>query len=107
MLLIFTHPNLMIVENARNLLLQAGIRCRLENQYAAGGIGELAPISAWPELWLERERDKTWATSVLGAILTEPATQAADATTADWRCRHCGEINAPAFEVCWQCQAPP
>ncbi len=25
----------------------------------------------------------------------------------DWECRHCGEGNGGAFEVCWNCQMPP
>jgi hypothetical protein len=95
MKLIYTHENRLLVELAKSRLEHAGIAVFLKNEFAQGAVGELAPLQAWPELWLRRERDFQWATSVL-----------ADDENGDipWRCRDCGEENGAAFDFCWQCQ---
>ena len=98
MKLIYTHENRLLVENAKNLLLQAGIKPHVKNEYAAGGVGDLAPSETWLELWVE-EAIAPKAKQVL-APLNE---QASDAI---WHCSQCGEENASNFEVCWQCQHP-
>ncbi len=52
MKLVYTHPNSIAVAQARSSIEFAGIDCILRNEYASGAIGELAPIDAWPALWL-------------------------------------------------------
>lgn len=96
MKLLYTHPNRILVENARNIVENAGIGTRLENEFAGGGIGELAPINAWLELWVVRDRDYETAEKLLVETLKEE-------DGPDWRCPACGEINSPAFEFCWNC----
>lgn len=97
MKLLYTHPNRILVENARNIVENAGIATRLENEFAGGGMGELAPINTWLELWVVRDRDHEPASRLLAQQL-----QAADGP--DWHCPDCGELNSPAFEFCWNCQ---
>lgn len=97
MKLLYTHPNRILVENARNIVENAGITTQLQNEYAGGGIGELAPIDAWVELWVTRERDYEKAKTVLESTF-------AAGQELDWDCPQCGEENSGAFEVCWQCQ---
>ncbi|WP_237067680.1 putative signal transducing protein [Microbulbifer guangxiensis] len=98
-MLIFTHENRLLVELARSKLEVAGIAVFLKNEYAQGATGELAPHQAWPELWLERDRDYERAMQLLRDAEGQ----------ADWICRHCGESNGAAFDYCWQCDSsrPP
>tara|TARA_R110002110_G_scaffold91264_2_gene237508 strand:- start:127042 stop:127377 length:336 start_codon:yes stop_codon:yes gene_type:complete len=96
MKLVYTHPNNILVAQARTALEFAGIDCTLRNQYAAGALGELAPIETWPELWVLRDRDYERAITVL-----ENARQSTH--EADWHCSHCSGENPGSFETCWQC----
>ena len=96
MKLVYTHPNLAIVVQAASLLEQSRIECEVRNEYAAGAIGELAPINAWPEVWVVREHDATRAIEVV-----EGMQQPVDAP--DWRCRQCESNNPATFDICWHC----
>ncbi|MEX1034069.1 MAG: DUF2007 domain-containing protein [Cellvibrionaceae bacterium] len=98
MKLLYTHPNRILVENARNIVENAGFNVKLQNEFAAGAMGELAPISAWLELWIVHDRQHDAAKALL-----QSAFEAEDG--AEWRCPRCGENNSPAFEYCWQCQS--
>lgn len=95
---VYTHENILIVENARNCLVQAGIEPELRNQFSAGGMGELSPIETWPELWVgdaQYGEAKRVVDPLLGG-LDGPV----------WRCGHCHEENESTFLHCWQCQTP-
>ena len=96
MQLIYTHANPMIVENIKNLLENAGIKVQVKNQFALGAVGELAPINAWPEIWLERNGDMERAKKLVASLNT-------DCEEAEWVCEKCGEKNGGSFEVCWKC----
>ncbi|MEX2964119.1 DUF2007 domain-containing protein [Microbulbifer sp. TYP-18] len=96
--LIFTHENRLLVELAKSKLEVAGIPVFLRNEYAQGATGELAPHQAWPELWLERERDYERAQQLLR--------DNDDPSGAEWVCRGCGEQNGAAFDYCWNCGQP-
>lgn len=98
MKLIYTHENKLLVENAKNLLTQHAIESILRNEFAAGGIGDLAPIQAWPELWVLDDGDVPAANKLI-------ATLAVDSDASEWKCSSCNEVNEPAFESCWSCQA--
>lgn len=97
MLKVYTHENGFIVGNARNILERAGIPCTLRNEYASSGIGDLSPLETWPELWVLDDADYERAVQLL------EDTFAAHSPRWHWYCPHCGELNAPAFELCWQC----
>ena len=102
MKLVYTHPALIVVSQARSVLELQGIKCSLRNEYAAGAIGELSPLDAWPELWVLEDRDWQRATRALEHMLTETG-------EADWPCGRCGNGNPATFETCWHCAAerPP
>lgn len=96
MKLIYTHENRLLVELAKSKLEVAGIAVFLKNEYAQGATGELAPHQAWPELWLERERDFARASQLLADMEEgEP-----------WHCNGCAEENGSAFDYCWHCELP-
>jgi len=94
--LVYTHPNIMVVVQARSAIEIAGIRSVLRNEYAAGAIGELAPIDAWPEIWVLDDGDYERATSLIAAsqaAMQEP----------DWQCVQCNNHCPATFDSCWHC----
>ncbi len=95
--LLYTHPNILLVENAKNLVENQGVPVIMQNQYASGAIGELAPINAWPELWVEQKHHFRRAQQILEEVFAKES-------GADWQCGSCQEMNSGAFEFCWQCQ---
>lgn len=97
MKLVFTHPHHFAVANIRNQLAQRGIVCELRNEFAAGALGELAPIDVWPELWVQDDRDYDIARRWIEADQSQ-------AEGHDWFCGQCGEQNAASFDHCWACQ---
>ena len=99
MLLVYTHENKIIVENVRSLLEQNGIDTSLRNEYASGGMGELAPTETWPELWVN-----DWHFDKAKAILKNFARKE---LRPGWVCHNCGEENASTFDHCWNCQTEP
>jgi hypothetical protein len=96
MKLVYTHPNSIVVAQARSSIELAGINCILRNEYASGAIGELAPIDAWPELWVTNDRDFERAT-----LLLEKSHAAIQ--EADWKCQQCGSVSPATFDFCWHC----
>ena len=96
MKLVYTHPSHVVVTQAQASLLQAGIECVIRNEYAAGAIGELAPIDAWPELWVIKDADFDRARSAVETLQ-------ADTVEADWNCPDCDTPNPCTFEFCWSC----
>lgn len=98
MKLVYTHPTSAIVAQAKAAIEHAGIDCILRNEYAGGAMGELAPIDAWVEVWVVRDRDEEAAKLIverLQAPIDEP----------DWRCEHCHKDSPATFETCWSCGA--
>lgn len=94
--LVYTHPNIALVTQAQSLIEHAGIECALRNEYAAGAIGELAPISAWPEVWIIDDRNFEEAVAVVQASQR-------DVSESDWQCSRCANANPGTFESCWHC----
>lgn len=96
MKLVYTHPNSILVGQAKGTIELAKIDCVLRNEYASGAIGLLAPIDAWSELWVVNDRDFERAT-----LLLEESQAAIQ--EADWECRECGRSSPATFEFCWHC----
>jgi len=97
MKLVYTHENRLFVGNAHNLLTQAGIPAIWKNEFTSNAIGEVAPISAWPELWVLEDADYDRASAIISNAFSASDSPA-------WVCSQCKEINEPAFEYCWNCQ---
>ena len=79
MKLVYTHPSIVAVTHIASALERAGISASLRNEYAAGAIGELAPIDAWPELWVTSDSDFERASQ----LIEEAQNRAGDN---DWKC---------------------
>lgn len=95
----FTHENRLIVFNLKNLLEEQGIECVVKNEFSGGGVGDLAPLDTWPELWISDDDYFDQAESLIKEIQN---TQFDDEA---WFCTQCGEKNAANFQICWNCQA--
>ena len=93
---VFTHENRMILFNLKNLLQAEGIETVVVNEFAGGGVGDLAAFDTWPELWVEDDRQFALAEAIVHDVMFSERRQ-------DWYCRGCQEKNAAAFQVCWKC----
>ena len=98
MKLAYTHPSIIVVTQAASALEAFGIKSQIRNEYAAGAIGELAPIDAWPELWVQEGH---WQRA---QQIIEESQRAQDAP--EWTCAGCSNKNPASFELCWHCAAP-
>ena len=77
-------------------LAHAGIAARVFNEHAGGAVGEIPFTHAYPELWIEHDRDLERAR----ALIAEYERGAAGPARA---CPACGESNPPTFDSCWRC----
>ncbi len=94
---VFRAASLLEVAHARNVLITAGIRCELRNQYLAGALGDLPMMETWPQLFVD-DGDEMFALSALA--------RAASANHgAAWNCPQCGERLEAQFTHCWRCGA--
>ena len=83
--------------HARNVLIAAGIRSELRNQYLAGALGDLPMMETWPQLYVDD----------VDEIHAQRALQRASAVAvgSPWTCSRCGEDLEPQFTQCWRCGA--
>jgi hypothetical protein len=96
MKLVYTHPNLAVLAQVLALIERADIACVVRNEYASGALGEIAPINAWPEVWVINDRDFERST-----LIVEQLQQAIEAP--DWQCSECDNFSPATFDTCWQC----
>ncbi len=92
---VYRAASLLQVAHARNVLITAGIRCEMRNQYLAGAMGDLPMMETWPQLYVE-DGDEQYALSAL-------ACASAVAVGAPWICEECRELLEPQFTCCWRC----
>ena len=95
MKLIYTNENRFLVTNAKNILENAGVDVVLRNEFAVGGAGDLSPLDAWLELWIE-DLDYEKSLQVIKDSL--------GSDDMEWVCDNCHETNDAAFDFCWNCQ---
>jgi hypothetical protein len=70
----------------------------VKNEFASGGVGELAPFETWPEVWVVNDDDAVQARDLL-----EQLQQTRDEEIV---CPHCGERQSSSFKICWNCNEP-
>lgn len=97
MIKVFASENRFNVQQIKDLLEAKGIECFIKNEYAIGGVGELSPFDAWPEVWLKDEEWLERAQQFINQFLRQSE------QSHDWFCSKCGEKNEASFEICWQC----
>jgi hypothetical protein len=94
--LVYTHQNIALVMNINTVLMNAGIKTQIRNEYSAGGSGEIPCFETWPEVWVVQENHLAKAQLLVSEVMKKDAAP-------DWICDTCGESNGPAFDFCWQC----
>ena len=95
----YTAANLQDAHILLGLLETSGIKARILNASAQGGLGEIPFTHAYPELWIDDARDASRARKIIEEFERAPS---GDATR---RCTKCGEDNPSRFELCWKCGA--
>ena len=98
MKLIYSSPDIVEINELRNLLEAAGIPCILNNEAAAKLAGGVPMSETMAELWVEDESRLAEAEEIKRDWKTPPLTHA----TA-WVCPKCGEKQEPQFTSCWKC----
>ena len=96
---IYSAANLMEAQIMLDLLGHAGIRARLFNEHAQGGLGEISFIQAYPEVWVINDNDLERGLAVANNYDSSPI------ETGIVICRACGEENPRNFQLCWHCGA--
>jgi hypothetical protein len=94
---LYTAANLPEAHLLLHRLAQAGIEARVLNEHAQGGLGEIPFTHAYPEVWIMETADEERARRIVVEFEQAPASP--DMA----RCTACGEMNPPAFEICWYC----
>lgn len=84
----------------RQQLENAGIPCRILNENAQGGVGEIPFTHTYPEIWLVRDTDTELAQKFLREFEENQRKEIGSVT-----CPSCGEPNPANFETCWKCAA--
>jgi ribosomal protein S14 len=97
---LYTAANLPEAHLVCGLLMAAGIEARVLNEYSPGAMGELPAASAYPEIWIDEDRDAPRARQIVDAYENEPVVRGVT------RCGACGEENPRSFALCWHCQRP-
>jgi putative signal transducing protein len=93
----YTAANLQDAHILLGLLAASGIKARILNASAQGGLGEIPFTHAYPELWLDDARDAARARALIEEF-ERPAR-----AEPPRRCPNCQEDNPARFEVCWKC----
>jgi len=96
---VYSAANLIEANIMLDLLGHAGIRARLFNENAQGGLGEIPFTHAYPEVWVINDGDLERGRVV--AINYENSPVEAGVLF----CQECGEENPRNFQLCWHCGA--
>lgn len=97
MKLIYTNENRLLVSNVKNILENAGVPAVLKNEFASSGLGDLAALDTWLEVWVSNDEDYEKAINILNLTLSTKNTD-------EWVCSKCHEVNAASFDFCWNCE---
>ncbi len=92
---LYTAANLPEAHLVLHRLQAAGIKAKVFNENAQGGLGEL-PVT-YPEVWVEQAEDIEKGRNIIREF------EQSDVVAASRVCAQCGEENPVNFEVCWQC----
>ena len=94
---VYSSPKLNLVYFAKSVLEANNIESVILREQLAGVVGWIAPLDAWPELWvhdperLEEARQLIEVSMVKSEKLEKP-----------WQCPGCGEKIEAQFTQCWK-----
>lgn len=108
MKMVYTHQNLILVENVKNVLNHEGLESIVKNAGLSSGFGELSGIDTWPEVWLLHPQQYVKAQAIVAELVGEGPLSKDESlqtqTPPTWVCMHCSESNPKSFDSCWNCQ---
>ncbi len=81
----------------KGVLEDQNIACLIKNELLQGATGEIPPQEAWPEIWVQDDRDECAAKALIEQLLM-PGEE-----TNNWHCPNCGEWIESQFSECWRC----
>ncbi len=84
------------VHNLKNVMEAQGIACEVRGDHLRAAVGEVPPIEAWVELWVEEDR-----ADEARKIIKDGIPDRGD----DWVCAECNETVEANFGQCWNCGA--
>lgn len=96
---IYTHPELAMVQLAKNELQNRGIDSVIRGEHLASVAGGGASFDAWVELWVVDDARLQEAAQAIQETFEHTAEEAGK----PWTCPNCGETIEPQFAVCWNC----
>lgn len=82
-----------------DLLGHAGIKAKIFNENAQGGLGEIPFTHAYPEVWVMNDSDIERGRTVVSSYENAPIETGVSV------CGSCGEENPRNFQLCWNCGA--
>jgi len=97
---LYSAENRLLVFHIKNLLEAEDVETQLKNEFAGGGVGDLAPLDTWLELWVTDESFAS-AGNKLKAIIYGLEHPSKKTLT----CSSCAEVSDAHFKVCWNCGA--
>jgi hypothetical protein len=100
MKLILSSPDLVEINELKELLEDAGITCVINNEVSSQLLGAIPTIEATPELWIEDDSRLAEAEQI------KKDWEAPSAPGPTWTCPKCGEKLEAQFTSCWKCGTP-
>jgi len=94
---VFTAATLLEAHLVQQMLEAEFIPAAVINENAHGAAGVLPITEVWPEVWIEDDRHRSEARSIIERY---------ESTSSGERrapCAQCGENNPGNFELCWYC----
>ena len=95
---VFTAATLLEAHLVQQMLEAEFIPAAVFNENAHGAAGGLPITEVWPEVWIENDRHRSEARSIIERY---EATSSRETRV----CPQCGENNPSNFELCWCCRA--
>jgi hypothetical protein len=95
MKMVYTNESSVLVNNAKNMLINSGLSVSIKNEHnSTGGHVLLANM----ELWVNHDPDYEKAVNILSRLTDS-------SNTKEWSCSECNEKNDKTFEICWNCRS--
>ncbi len=91
----------LIAGHIEAVLSSRGIHCFIRNRHLVGGAGEIPPLEAWPEVWVDREDAE------IARRMIDEVTSPHSPVPPGWICSQCGERIEGQFAECWRCGGLP
>jgi hypothetical protein len=95
---IYTHDNIAILHNVKNMLATHDIESFVKNEHSVPLGARHGINNTFLELWLLHDADFERASALIKSEV-ESADQGEP-----WVCSKCNEENEGTFAVCWNCQ---